>query len=98
MQVNDLDEIHPVITINGEEIIFHPTENTFSDPGAVWSDDVDGEGNLTALGSVNTKLPGTYELTYLFSDRAGNPADVRTRKVVVVDQSRPMIVIVDLKF
>ena len=93
VQVNDLDEIHPVISINGEEIIFHPTENPFSDPGAVWSDDVDGEGNLTALGSVNTKLPGTYELTYLFSDRAGNPADVRTRKVVVVDQSRPMIAI-----
>ena len=32
-------------------------------------------------------------MTYLFSDRAGNPADIRTRKVMVVDQSRPMIAI-----
>ena len=32
MQVNDLDEIHPVISINGEEIIFHPTENPFPIP------------------------------------------------------------------
>ena len=91
VSVRDLDEVPPVIQIIGDEIIFHPTEKTYDDPGAVWTDDVDGSGDLNAVGSVDIDLPGTYELTYRFSDLAGNQAENRVRKVVVVDESKPMI-------
>ena len=80
-----------MIGIIGDEIIFHPTEKIYSDLGAEWNDDVDGNGNLVADGTVNIDVPGTYHLVYRFSDLAGNEGETQTRKVVVVDESRPMI-------
>ena len=91
VSVIDIDEIPPVISLIGPEIVFHPTESVYSDSGAVWVDGFDGTGNIAAVGTVNTELPGTYELSYDITDLAGNVAKTAIRKVLVVDQSMPMI-------
>ena len=69
--------------------------STYTDSGASWSDNVDGTGNvLTGIygntgsfqstGSVNTSLTGTYTITYLKVDDAGN-SHFATRTVNVLD-------------
>ena len=66
--VIDLDEVAPVISLIGQDIIFHSTELEYLDKGAVWNDDVDGNGTVDGVGSVDTQIPGTYELVYDFTD------------------------------
>ena len=47
----------------------------YEDAGGYWTDEVDGEGNLTAVGSVNSDLPGVYQLTFDYTDAAGNAGE-----------------------
>ena len=89
--VIDLDEVAPVISLIGQDIIFHSTELEYLDEGAVWNDDVDGSGTVDAVGSVDTQIPGTYELVYDFTDAAGNPAETVIRKILVVDETLPSL-------
>ena len=89
--VIDLDEVAPVISLIGQDIIFHSTELEYLDEGAVWNDDVDGSGTVDGVGSVDTGIPGTYELVYDFTDSAGNPAETVIRKILVVDETLPSL-------
>ena len=61
----------------------------FVDPGASWTDIVEGSGViLTATsGTVDTNTPGSYVLEYTYTDAAGNAGNVVTRTVIVVDNS-----------
>ena len=65
--------------------------SVFIDPGAIWTDNVDGSGVILVAtsGSVNTSVPGTYTLTYRKIDAAGNISNTVTRIVIV--SSAPII-------
>ncbi|MES2617485.1 MAG: immunoglobulin-like domain-containing protein [Bacteroidota bacterium] len=91
-----LDKTAPVLTLNpgGSGCIEARRDNApYVDPGATAVD----PQNLTNLnsaiivtGSVNTRLVGTYVLTYTVQDVAGN-VTIKTRTVCVADTKGPEI-------
>jgi hypothetical protein len=85
------DTTKPVITLTGDATVTHEAATSYSDDGATWTDTLDGNGTLVAIGSVNVNAPGTYVLTYDFTDAAGNAAEQVTRTVTVVDTTKPVI-------
>ncbi len=87
-----LDKTAPVITLNGAATMTVEQCGTFTDPGAVANDLVDGNLNtaIVVTGSVNTSVVGTYTLTYTAMDAQGNSASL-TRTVKVVDTKKPGI-------
>ncbi len=88
--VNVVDTQPPAITLNAGSPISVECGSVFSDPGAIALDVCDGSLAVTASGTVNTAVPGTYTLTYRAVDTAGHDA-VTTRTVVVVDTFPPVI-------
>lgn len=76
--------IAPLITLKGVNPINLNRGDTFTEPGATAMDDLDG--NLTnainTVSNVNTKVVGTYTITYSVSDSDGNSA-LLTRSVIV---------------
>ncbi len=68
------DTTPPVVTLTGSAAINLTVGDTFTDPGATATDNVDG--NLTAkiveTGKVDTMTAGSYTLTYSATDAAGN--------------------------
>jgi hypothetical protein len=77
-----IDITAPVISLNGASTITQTTGQTFTDPGATATDNVDDSVSVTTTGSVNTAAAGTYTLTYSATDAAGNTSSV-TRTVVI---------------
>ncbi|MEO1051386.1 MAG: carbohydrate binding domain-containing protein [Bacteroidota bacterium] len=80
------DTTAPVITLNGDATINITEGDTFTDPGAMATDDTDGDisGNIVVGGqAVANGTVGTYVITYNVSDAAGNPATEVTRTVNV---------------
>jgi poly(3-hydroxybutyrate) depolymerase len=78
------DTTAPVITLNGNETIEVAFGALFGDLGASAVDDVDGEVTVSAEGSVDTQIAGTYEITYRASDASGN-TESRIRTVIVLE-------------
>ena len=85
MTLLDLDDEVPVLSLYGDSNVSHEAGGEYNDLGASWTDNVDGEGNVTGLGEVDTSSPGTYTLTYDYTDAAGNAAAQVTRTVTVED-------------
>jgi hypothetical protein len=85
--VTVVDTTAPVITINGRSSITQEVGVIYVDPNATWSDVVDGNGRISATGSVNINVPGTYELTYNYIDSSGNVANTVVRQVVIEGNS-----------
>ena len=79
------DTKKPVIKLKGNSTITIKENEEFKDPGATATDDVDGDitKNIKTKGTVDTKKPGKYTITYTVSDKAGNKA-TKKREVVVV--------------
>ena len=88
--VRVVDDIPPVVTLNGEAAMSTPYRGTFSDPGATATDDPDGSLAVTVGGSVDSDTVGEYTLTYTATDAAGNTAEA-TRTVRVVDGIPPVV-------
>ncbi|MGP4079227.1 DUF4185 domain-containing protein [Pseudalkalibacillus sp. R45] len=84
----EVDSNPPALTLNGEETMEVPLGGAFTDPGATAVDELDG--NLTdkieVTGEVNTKIVGTYTLTYDVKDYDGNEATPVTRTVKVTGE------------
>jgi hypothetical protein len=89
--VTVVDTTEPVIVLNGDANITHEAGFAYLDMNASWSDEVDGSGIVYAVGEVNASTPGTYELTYDYTDAAGNLAQTVIRTVKVVDTTEPVI-------
>jgi hypothetical protein len=85
------DTTVPVISLSGDANVTHEAATVYADGGAAWTDTLDGNGSLVAVGSVNENAPGAYVLTYDITDVAGNAADQITRTVTVVDTTKPVI-------
>jgi len=88
--ITDVDEVPPVITLNGDNPMEVAQGGTFDDPGATATDDVDGAVSVTTSGSVDTQTIATYTITYHAVDVAGNEA-MATRSVEVKDVTPPVI-------
>jgi uncharacterized repeat protein (TIGR01451 family) len=89
--VNVVDTQIPTITLNGASSMTVECHTSFTDPGATATDACAGSVPVTASGSVNVNVPGTYTLTYNATDPAGNAATPVTRTVIVVDTIAPTI-------
>ncbi|MDD3587390.1 MAG: DUF5011 domain-containing protein, partial [Thermoguttaceae bacterium] len=78
------DTTPPVITLTGDASCSITVGDTWTDPGATATDNVDQSVTVTTDGTVDTSTPGTYLITYLATDTAGNEAIPVTREVTVV--------------
>ncbi|MCP4925645.1 MAG: DUF5011 domain-containing protein, partial [Gammaproteobacteria bacterium] len=87
------DQTAPVINLRGASSITLNVGDSFTDPGATASDNVDGELSsvISFGGSVNTSTAGLYTLTYNVSDTAGNAAVQVNRSVSVQDGDAPVV-------
>ena len=80
------DAVAPVITLIGDATINIMVGDTFTDPGATATDNVDGDitANIVVAGdAVDVNTAGTYTISYNVSDAAGNAAAEVTRTVTV---------------
>ena len=77
------DTTKPVIVLNGGDTIYLSTSTRYSEQGYTASDNCDGDitDKVTVEGTVGIK-PGTYEITYKVTDKAGNKEEIK-RKVIV---------------
>ena len=74
-----------MISLNGDVSVTHEAGQLYLDENATWSDHVDGSGSITATGIVDIDTPGSYVLSYNYTDTSGNAASTVTRTVTVVD-------------
>ncbi len=89
--LNVVDNTPAVITLNGSGTITIEVWSTYTDSWAIFNDNKDGTGPITASGNVNTSGTGTFILTYDYTDNAGNVSTQVTRTVNVVDTTIPVI-------
>ncbi len=92
------DGVSPVITLSGALSLTIAHGSVYSDPGALWTDDVDGSGVVLSAssGSVNTALVGMYTLEYTHIDTSSNTGNTVTRTVTVTDQTPPVVTLIGL--
>lgn len=82
-----VDAVAPVIQMLGQNPMTLSVGDTYSEPGATATDDVDGNISASIVidnSTVNTSIAGTYSVTYNVADAAGNNAITSTRTVNVV--------------
>ena len=84
---SNIDTTPPVITLNGSSTIELTVGDTWSDPGATATDNVDGDltSSISITGTVDASTVGTYTLTYSVTDAASNSAS--TTRTVIVNQA-----------
>ncbi len=90
------DTVPPVITLNGDNPMNLMVGDTFNDPGATATDNIDGDltSAIVATGGVDTATPGTYTRTYTVADSAGNTVSVDRTVIVEADIIAPVITLI----
>ena len=76
------DNERPVITLNGDALIYLPLQGKYIEYGANAHDNKDGDIAPLISGFVNTSGKATYTITYSATDKNGNVAKV-VRTVIV---------------
>ena len=91
--VNVVDDIAPVLVINGDNPLAHNVGDVYTDLSATVSDNIDEASaiTITTSGEVNTAVIGAYIITYNATDAAGNAAIAIVRTVNVADLTAPVI-------
>lgn len=84
------DTTAPVITLNGESSMSMYIGDTYVEPGASATDNVDGNVTVEVSGQVNTSVGGDYTVTYVAKDKAGNTSSL-TRTITIVDNKPPVL-------
>ena len=84
------DTTAPVITLAGAAVMNVELKSAFTDPGATAVDVVSAVVTVTRTGTVNTNVAGSYTLSYVATDAAGNTTTA-TRTVIVADTQPPVI-------
>ncbi len=87
-----LDRTGPVVTLQGSDTVTVEQCGTFTDPGAVANDAVDGDltSAIKVIGTVDPSTVGDYNIVYSAKDAQGNETVV-TRVVMVRDTEKPGI-------
>jgi hypothetical protein len=88
-----LDNVAPVITINGSNLVTVNKGSIYSDLGAIATDNIDTSITVNSSGTVNVNVIGTYTITYNVTDSSGNTAISVTRTINVVDAASPVITV-----
>ncbi|HOB76749.1 MAG TPA: DUF5011 domain-containing protein [Phycisphaerae bacterium] len=88
--VNVVDTTPPVITLTGAALLDLECGGTYEEPGATASGADDNSIVVTGQ-PENPLATGVYLVRYNVSDAAGNPAEEKTRFVVVHDSTAPVI-------
>ena len=85
--VNFIDDIAPILTLNGKEKISIIKGNSYKEQGAKAVDEKDGDltEKIQIEENVDTSKNGTYTITYKVSDSKGNEA-IKKRMVSVISQ------------
>jgi fluoride ion exporter CrcB/FEX len=92
--VNVVDTTSPVVTLSGSNPYIIFTGWVFIDEWAHWTDARDGSGVIASFnsGSVDVNNSGTYILSYIYADAAGNTGSVdRVVNVVEPDSVPPVV-------
>jgi len=97
VEVMDIDEVDPVLELNGDSSLVHTLGMPFTDPGARWADNTDGEGTIVSEIELNVDKTGMVQLTYEYIDQAGNSSPKLVRTVTVADLTSPKIELVGLE-
>jgi hypothetical protein len=84
--VNVTDQTVPVITITGDNPLTIVVGATFTDPGSTVSDNIDTGLTAVVTGTVDNTAAGSYTLSYVVSDAAGNEA-TENRAIEVINPS-----------
>jgi hypothetical protein len=95
-----IDTKAPIITLSGANPMTIVQNSTFVDPGASWSDNIDGTGNIFVgnyhatwsfqkTGSVNTNIIWTYTISYKKVDISNNSGTVTRTINVIAPTSNP---------
>ena len=92
--VNVVDTVIPVITRLGDEFVYSPLFDPYTDAGATALDQCDGDitGSIITVNPVDTNTPSTYTVSYNVLDGEGNAAAQVTRTVIVSDTLQPDVV------
>lgn len=87
-QVTVVDDIPPVITLNGNANMTILLNGKYEEKGAKAKDEKDGDltKSIEISGKVDTSKEGTYIITYKVSDKSGNVA-TKKRTVKVAKQT-----------
>ena len=90
------DTVKPEISLLGANPLNLTVGDTFTDPGATASDNIDGDitSRIIPKSTVNTLAAGSYEVSYLVTDLAGNSANIK-RVVNVSDVAQPEGIVID---
>lgn len=92
--VNVFDNIGPSITLNGTNPMTVDAGDTYFEPGATATDNINGSVPIIITGSVDTATLGSYTITYSATDSAVTPNTTTiTRTVDVVDASSPTVLL-----
>jgi hypothetical protein len=85
----------PVITLNGKGRVSATQNSVYTDLGATASDVEDGNltSRIVATNDVNTKVPGTYKVTYSVTDSSGATV-IKIRTVIVIANKPPVITMI----
>lgn len=89
--ITNIDKDAPVITLNGNALVLAEVHGSYSDEGALLSDNYDESRTVMGTGTINYNILGDYKLTYTAVDEAGNAAIPITRTIRVVDTTAPII-------
>ncbi len=76
------DTTPPLVTLNGDAIVYVSLNSAFIDPGATAYDDKDGVIPVSVDNTVDVNFAGTYYVNYNANDAAGNGGDA-VRTVIV---------------
>jgi hypothetical protein len=90
--VNVVANAAPVVTLLGNNPDTVRQNDTYVDPGATATDDLDGNvtANITVTGNVDTSVAKDYELVYSVTDSEGKTGSA-TRTVTVVEDKAPVV-------
>ncbi|MSQ78247.1 MAG: DUF5011 domain-containing protein [Flavobacteriaceae bacterium] len=85
------DLIAPVINLNGASPLYHEVKTTYTEPGAIVTDNhTTGITPVITGGPVNPNVIGSYTLTYTATDASGNTASI-DRDVIVQKKTKPTV-------
>lgn len=82
--VDWIDKEPPEIVLNGESQIILAKGDSYTEQGAVATDNRDGLVDVTISGNVDTSQIGTYNVRYSAVDSLGNASEA-TRTVIVLE-------------
>lgn len=86
-KVEIIDDVPPIITLNGDTEVNIYTNDTYTDVGATATDNYDGDitNKIIVQNELDTTREGEYEILYSVSDSSGNSAS--TTRTVTVEEA-----------